>query len=284
MVKNSKGASINWFPGHMAKASRELEESLKLVDMIIEIRDARMPFASFNESFKKIYSNKKRLIIFNKADQLNSIDIKKIEDYFKDENILLIDARDKSIKSVVVKKINEICKDKVERNLRRGIKNTEIRSMVIGIPNVGKSTFINTISSRKSLKVENKPGVTRNLQWVMVDKTIKLLDTPGILPPKLNSEDDAILLSLLGSIKDDILDPIKTATYALEYINNIDFNILKDRYNIETFDNPLEEIAKSKNILQNNDYDLDKTAIFVINDVRNGKLGKILWEDLNARK
>lgn len=284
MVKNSKGASINWFPGHMAKASRELEESLKLVDMIIELRDARMPFASFNESFKNLYINKKRLIIFNKADQVNSSDLKKIEDCFKDENILLIDARNKSIKSLVIKKINEICKDKIERNLRKGIKNTEIRSMVIGIPNVGKSTFINSVSSKKSLKAENKPGVTRSLQWVMVDKTIKLLDTPGILPPKLNSEDDAILLSLLGSIKDDILDPIKVALYALDYINKIDFNILKDRYNIETFENVLEEISKSKNILQNNVYDLNKTAIFVINDVRNGKLGKILWEDLDARK
>lgn len=283
MIKNS-GASINWFPGHMAKASRELAESLKLVDMIIELRDARIPNASFNESFKNLYVNKKRLIIFNKADLVNDSDKRKIENVFKDENILLVDARNKSVKSFVIKKINEICKDKIERNLRKGIRNTEIRSMVIGIPNVGKSTLINTISSKKSAKVENKPGVTRSLQWVIVDKTIKLLDTPGILPPKLNSEQDAILLSLLGSIKDDILDPIKIANYALDYIYKIDTDILKGRYDIEAFNNILEEIARSKNIMKNGELDLLKTSLMVINDIRDNKLGKIMWEEIDAWK
>lgn len=281
MEKNTK-ASFNWYPGHMEKARRELEASIKLVDIVIEIRDARMPFASFNESFKNIYNNKKRLIIFNKADQINSNDIKKIEDKFKDEIILIVDARNSRTRSLITNKIKSISKDKIERNLKKGIKNTEIRCMVIGIPNVGKSTLINTLASKNSLRVENKPGVTRSLQWVYVDKNIKLLDTPGILSPKLNSENDAILLSLLGSIKDDIVDPYKCASYAVLYLCKYNKNILKDRYNIETFDDVLKDIAIKKNILKNGEADINKVSSVLINDIRSGKLGKILWEEIDA--
>ena len=174
-------------------------------------------------------------------------------------------------------------RDKIEKNLKRGIRNTEIRVMVIGIPNVGKSTFINNISSKKSTKVENKPGVTRSLQWVIIDKTIKLLDTPGILAPKFNNEKDALILSLLGSVNDEVIDIEDCAEYACKYLYNLDKNILKERYECDSSNNFVENIAKKKNIFKdNNELDILKTSKMIVNDIRNGKLGKIIWEEIDA--
>lgn len=270
-------AKFNWYPGHMAKAKRELEDSIKLVDFIIELRDARMPIASFNETFKDLYKNKKILVIFNKSDLIDDASKDQLKKKYKDS--ILIDAKASNTKKLVISKINELGKDKIEKNIKKGIRNTELRAMIIGIPNVGKSTLINNISSKKSAKVENKPGVTRSLQWVNIDKTIKLLDTPGILAPKLNSNEEALLLALLGSINDEVIDTEECARFAIEYLNNKDSNILINRYNASS----LEDIAKINKIYKtNNEIDLLKTSKTIINDIRNGKLGKLIWEKIDA--
>ena len=281
MDKNK--ASFNWFPGHMAKAKRELEENIKLVDLIIELRDARMPLASFNESFKDLYKNKKTLTIYNKADLIDDNSKDLIKKRYSNDNILLIDSKASSTKKVVISKINELSKDKIEKNLRRGIRNTEIRVMVIGIPNVGKSTLINTISSKKSAKVENKPGVTRSLQWINIDKTIKLLDTPGILAPKLNSKKDALLLSLLGAINDEVIDIEACAEYACGYLWENNKEILISRYGIDSNKDFINNIGESKKVFKTNgEIDSLKTAKMIVNDVRDGKLGKLIWEKIDA--
>ena len=270
-------AKFNWYPGHMAKAKRELEDSIKLVDIIIELRDARMPIASFNETFKDLYKNKKILVIFNKADLIDDANKDLLKKKYKDS--LLIDAKASNTKKLVISKINELAKEKIEKNIKKGIRNTEIRAMIIGIPNVGKSTLINNISSKRSAKVENKPGVTRSLQWVNIDKTIKLLDTPGILAPKLNSNEEALLLALLGSINDEAVDIEECARFAIEYLNNKDSNILINRYNAIS----LEDIAEINKIYKtNNEIDTFKTAKMIVNDIRNGKLGKLIWEKIDA--
>ena len=280
---NKDSATFNWFPGHMAKANRELEESIKLVDVIIEIRDARMPFASFNKEFKKIYNNKKRLIVFNKADLIDTISQNKIINLFKEEEVLLVDAKSSSCKNKVLSKIKELAKAKIEKNLKRGIRSTEIRVMVIGIPNVGKSTLINTLSSKKSAKVENKPGVTRSLQWVQIDKTIKLLDTPGILAPKFNNKNDSLVLSLLGSVNDDVVDIQEVSEFACKYLNDNYKDSLIERYGVDVESNFIHNIAIKNNIYRtNNVIDEEKTARMIINDARNTKFGKIVWEKLDA--
>ena len=281
MIKEN--ASFNWFPGHMAKANRELVESLKLVDVIIEIRDARMPSASFNKEFEKIYNSKKRLILFNKADLIDYASQSKILDLYKTEEVLLVDAKNPLCKNVVLNKIKELAKAKIEKNLKRGIKSTEIRVMVIGIPNVGKSTLINTLSSKKSAKVENKPGVTRSLQWVQIDKTIKLLDTPGILAPKFNSKNDSLVLSLLGSVNDEVIDIQEVSEFACEYLNSNYKEAFINRYGVDVNNDFIKNIAIKNNIYKtNNVIDEDKTARLIINDVRNTKFGKIVWEKLDA--
>lgn len=261
----------------MAKAKRELEDSIKSVDLIVELRDARMPYASFNETFKDLYKNKKTLVLFNKSDLIDDNSKELLKRKFNDA--LLIDSKASNTKKQVIAKINELSKDKVERNIKKGIRNTEIRVMIIGIPNVGKSTLINNISSKKSAKVENKPGVTRSLQWVSIDKTIKLLDTPGILAPKFNSDKDALLLSLLGSVNEEVIDIEECARFAIDYLNSINPNILMERYESNT----LEGIAESKKIYKtNNDIDILKTSKLIVNDIRNNKLGRIIWEKIDA--
>lgn len=273
--------NINWYPGHMAKAKKELEDSIKLIDIIIEIRDARMPISSCNHHFKDLYNNKKVLTIFNKSDLIDDDSICILKEKYS-VNTLFINSKSKKTKSIVVDKIKELGMNKIEKNKKRGIKNTEIRVMIIGIPNVGKSTLINNISNKNSVKVENKPGITKNLQWISVDHNIKLLDTPGILPPKFNDEKTSLLLSLLGSINDNIIDKEACAEYAIEYLNNINADILKRRYG-ELSNYSIKNIAELKNIYKNNnELDILKTSNMIINDVRNNAFGKIVWESINA--
>lgn len=283
MNKDNNNASFNWYPGHMAKAFKDLENSIKLVELVIEVRDARMPFASSNKALEDLCKNKNRLIILNKADLLDKESLHKLESIFNDSNILLLDSKKVSSRNIIISKIKELSKPKIDKNIKRGIKNTEIRVMIVGIPNVGKSTIINTVSSKKSVKVENKPGVTRSLQWVSIDKSIKLLDTPGVFSPKFNNNEEAMVLSILGSINDDVINIEECAEYACKYINTIDKNILIDRYGIAPDKDYLEVIGNKNNIYKGKGIvDVRKTAHMIINDIRNGKLGNFIWEKINA--
>lgn len=272
--------SIQWFPGHMAKATRQMEEQLKMVDIIIELRDARIPEASGNPLLKKLSVNKPVLIILNKADLADEQKSKQWQKTF--DNCLILNSKADKIDQIVVNEIKRILKDKIEKAKKRGIAKKTLRAMVVGIPNVGKSTFINSIVKRKIAKVENRPGVTKSLQWIRINDDVELLDTPGVLWPKFDNQDDAKLLALLGSINDDVLDKEEIVNFALNYIKNKYPDLLEQRYgSLDDSNNLVEKIALNKSwLISAGQANTAKCVDSLLKDIRSNKLGRITWQDV----
>lgn len=275
---------LNWYPGHMAKAKRQMEEELKLVDIVIEIRDARMPLASANPLLEELAKNKEKLVILNKADKADSKENSKWLAYF--DNVLLCDSLNENISIKVVNKVKEILKAKLEKAKARGIRNKVLRAMVVGIPNVGKSTFINNVVKKKVAKAENRPGVTKNLQWIRINNEVELLDTPGVLWPKLEDQNQAKILALLGSINDQILDSEELAYFGLNYIKENYPNVLNKRYGIdENASDLIEAIGKSKLwLISEGLVDRTKTYKMVLKDIRENKIDRITFEKYESIK
>ena len=218
--------NVQWYPGHMTKAKRQMQEDIKLIDLIIELVDARVPLSSRNPDIDELGKNKSRLILLNKSDLADERQNEAWKTYFQAKGfyVVKVDSRNGSGMKAINNVIQEACKEKIERDRRRGIKNRPIRAMVVGIPNVGKSTFINTFAGRACAKTGNKPGVTKGKQWIRLNKNVELLDTPGILWPKFEDQAVGLRLALIGSIKEEILNTTEMA------IAFIDF--LKLRYSI----------------------------------------------------
>jgi len=275
---SEKSTSINWFPGHMAKARRQMEEQLKSVDIVIELRDARIPDASANPLIAQLAKNKPVLVILNKADLSDPDQNVKWRRRF--EHCLVCESTGKPIEKEVVSKVKEILKDKLERAKARGIRKKVLRAMVAGIPNVGKSTFINNIVKKKAAKAENRPGVTKSLQWIRINEDVELLDTPGVLWPKFENQDDARLLALLGSIKDDILDKEDLVLFALDYLKKEYPGAIQKRYEVdENGKDLLEEIGRRKQLLdQNGTVNTLRTIDMILKDIRSSRLGRISWQ------
>ena len=275
---------LNWYPGHMAKAKRQMEEELKLVDIVIEIRDARMPLASANPLLEELAKNKEKLVILNKADKADSKENSKWLACF--DNVLLCDSLNENISIKVVNKVKEILKAKLEKAKARGIRNKVLRAMVVGIPNVGKSTFINNVVKKKVAKAENRPGVTKNLQWIRINNEVELLDTPGVLWPKLENQYQAKILALLGSINDQILDSEELAYFGLNYIKENYPNVLNKRYGIdENASDLIEAIGKSKLwLISEGLVDRTKTYKMVLKDIRENKIDRITFEKYESIK
>ena len=210
--------NIQWYPGHMTKAKRQMQEDLKLIDLIIELVDARVPLSSRNPDIDQLGQNKSRLILLNKADLADERQNEAWKEYFQSKGfyVVKVDSRNGAGMKTIQNVIQEACKEKIERDRRRGIKNRPIRAMVAGIPNVGKSTFINTFAGKACAKTGNKPGVTKGKQWIRLNKNVELLDTPGILWPKFEDQLVGIRLACVGSIKDDILNIEELALWLLE--------------------------------------------------------------------
>ena len=278
MSENVK--QINWFPGHMANANRQMEEQIKLADIVIELRDARAPLASFNPTFDKLINNKPRLIILNKADLSDEEENRKWLKYFKDENTLMINSTHDNLKVIVVNKVKEILKEKIEKARAKGIRKKVLRAMVIGIPNVGKSTFINNIVKKKVAKVENRPGVTKALSWININEDLMLLDTPGVLWPKFENQEQARILALLGSINDDILDKEDLVNFGLNYISKEYPGNLNKRYGIdETGQDLVEAIGKAMGWLSSgNTVDRNKSYQLILKDIRLNSIGRMTFE------
>ncbi len=270
---------INWYPGHMAKARRQMEEQLKLVDIIIELRDARIPDASANPILKELSKNKPVLIILNKADLAD--EKKSLEWKARFENCLLTDSANGNLSKTVVNEVKEILKDKLERAKARGIRKKTLRAMVAGIPNVGKSTFINNIVKKKAAKAENRPGVTKSLQWIRINEEVELLDTPGVLWPKFEDQEDAMLLALVGSIKDDILDKEDLVRFGLERLKKLYPGLIHERYGVDEDEEDLIEAIGRKRLWLSSDQSVDrnKTTDLILKDIRSNKIGRITWED-----
>ena len=268
----------------MTKAVRQMQEDLKLIDLIIELVDARVPLSSRNPNIDDLGKNKARLVLLNKSDLADERCNLLWQEYFQEKGIhvLKVNARSgaglKSIQGVV----QEACREKIERDRKRGILNRPIRAMVVGIPNVGKSTFINSYAGRACTKTGNKPGVTKGKQWIRLNKNLELLDTPGILWPKFEDQQVGIKLSLIGSIKDEILNLDELALELLKRLHTDYPGILTERYGIEESEDGLkmlEAVAKARNcLLKGQELDYGKAARLLLEEFRNGKIGRITLE------
>ncbi len=281
--------NIQWYPGHMTKAKRMMQENIKLIDIVIELLDARAPLSSKNPDIDTLAANKSRMVILNKADMADAKKTAKWETYFKSKGffVLSMDSRKNSGMKPVSDTIREACREKIERDRKRGIINRPIRAMIVGIPNVGKSTFINSYAKKSCTKVGNKPGVTKGKQWIRIGKDVELLDTPGILWPKFEDQEVGLRLAYIGSINDEILTKSELALKFIEFLKFNYCNALADRYNIDMdFKNSenfeiLKQIAIARAcLLKGNEPDLDKAASIVFDDFRAGRLGRITLEEI----
>lgn len=276
--------NIQWYPGHMTKAKRQMQEDLKLIDLIIELVDARVPLSSRNPDIDQLGQNKSRLILLNKADLADERQNEAWKEYFQSKGfyVVKVDSRSGSGMKMIQNVIQEACKEKIERDRRRGIKNRPIRAMVAGIPNVGKSTFINTFAGKACAKTGNKPGVTKGKQWIRLNKNVELLDTPGILWPKFEDQLVGIRLACVGSIKDDILNIEELALWLLEKLKKDYPGALEKCYGISEEGTPLETleaIARARGCLKRGEeLDYVKTSGLIFDDFRGGKIGRITLE------
>lgn len=273
-----------WYPGHMTKARRMMQEDIKLIDLVIELVDGRVPLSSRNPDIDELGKNKARLILLNKADLSSDKYNAEWMSWFEAKGYFVVKINSKS--GAGIKAINgviqEACKEKIERDRRRGIKNRPVRAMVVGIPNVGKSTFINTFAGKACAKTGNKPGVTKGKQWIRLNKNVELLDTPGILWPKFEDQSVGMKLAMIGSIKDEILNTDELALKLIEFLLEHYTGFLNKRYECSEEDGAvdvLEQIAKNRGcLLKGNELDYTKAAGIVIDEFRSGKLGKITLE------
>lgn len=295
--KNFRPARFSWYPGHMAKTKREIAENLKLIDVVVEILDARIPISSQNPDIKNIISKKKKIILLNKCDLADEKETFKWKEYFKKQGLeaVLVNSNDgKGIKEVI-DKIEKVMKEELEENEKKGRIGKIIRVLILGIPNVGKSSFINRVSKKTTAKVGNKPGVTTQKQWIRVAKNIELLDTPGVLWPKFESQEVGLNLAFTGTIKDDILDKEEIAFYLLNFLIENYLNTLCIKYdlskqeieqNLEEYENKndviievMEQIGRRRGALVSGGrVDNKKVANIVLQDFREAKIGRITLE------
>ena len=276
--------NYQWYPGHMTKAKRMMQEDSKLVDLIIELVDARIPMSSRNPDIDEIGKNKFRIILLNKADLADDVGNALWAEYFREKGLFVqeVNARlGKGVKNIQPL-VQEACREKIERDRKRGIINRPVRAMVVGIPNVGKSTFINAFAGRACTKTGNKPGVTKGKQWIRLNKNLELLDTPGILWPRFESQKVGERLAMIGSINDEIIHADELAVAIIGFLQDKYPKLLAERYQITLNGNAyktLEEICIAKRcFLKGEAPDLMRAARLVVEDFRSGKMGKITLE------
>lgn len=276
--------NFQWYPGHMTKARRMMQENIKLIDLVIELVDARIPLSSRNPDIDELGKNKARLILLNKSDLADENHTNEWMNYFKGKNyhVVKVNSRSgmgiKSIQGVIL----EACKEKLERDRKRGILNRPVRAMVVGIPNVGKSTFINSLAGKACAKTGNKPGVTKGKQWIRLNKSVELLDTPGILWPKFEDQAVGLKLALIGAIRDDIMNLEELAAELISFLRTAYPGVLASKYNIRESEDSyacLSEIAESRKCIGNGGVlDIGKASSLFLDDFRNGKIGRITLE------
>lgn len=275
---------IQWFPGHMAKAKRQMEENLKKVDFIIEIRDARMPFSSKNPLIDEMVHQKPRLVILSKKDKADPKMSEKWIQVLNNEQTraIAMDLIHDNFRARIISESLELNKAFIEKQKKRGIRPRALRAMIVGIPNVGKSTLINSLAKRKAAQTGDKPGVTKSLQWIKVGPELEVLDTPGVLWPKFESEQSGLILAALGSIKDDVVHMDDLALYCCQYLMDNQPEALLKTYGIsqieETPWETLQAIARKRGWLLKGDIDENRTMRTFIQDIRSSKLGRITWE------
>ncbi len=276
--------NIHWFPGHMNKALHQVEEKIKVIDVIIELFDARAPLSSVNEDLEKVVSNKKKLYILTKSDLADPAQTTLWQKHFSNDNseVLVINLTNKGSYDQIANAVIRLGKSKWEKEKAKGMKPQPIRTMIIGIPNVGKSSLINLLAKRKVAGVQNKPGYTRGEQWIKVNKDFLLLDTPGILPMNYEKKQKAANLALLGSIREDILPNTDLVEMLLKFLKEKYPNALKERFGIEEITNHKEvctAIANKRGLLYSNgQFDIVRAEALLLKEFKDGLLGRITLE------
>lgn len=276
--------NYQWYPGHMTKAKRMMQENMKLIDLVIELVDARIPLSSRNPDIDELGKQKSRIILLNKADLADSSQNKAWLEYFKEKGFYALEINSKSgngMKSIQGL-VQEACKEKIERDRRRGIMNRPVRAMVVGIPNVGKSTFINSFAGKACTKTGNKPGVTKGKQWIRLNKGLELLDTPGILWPKFEDQEVGKRLAFIGSMNDEILHMDDLALFLIKFMQKEYPGLLAGRYGVEEGEKEIDtlmRITESRRcFLKGGELDYVKAAGIIMEEFRSGKLGRITLE------
>ena len=276
--------NIHWFPGHMNKALHEVEEKVKVIDVVIELFDARAPKSSVNEHLEKVIQHKKKLYVFTKADLADPEQTSKWQKHFRteDSEVLVVNVNDKNSYNSISNAVIRLGKSKWAKEMARGMKPQPIRTMIIGIPNVGKSSLINLLAKRKAAGVQNKPGYTRGEQWIRVNKDFLLLDTPGILPMSYENQEKAANLALVGSIREDILPNNELVSILLKFLKEHYPTALKERFGIENIGEAkdvLEEIANKRGLLAGSGrLDILKAESLLLKEFKDGLLGRISLE------
>lgn len=282
---NENKTNINWYPGHMAKTKREIREKLDLIDIVYEVIDARMPISSRLEDVNDITKNKKKIIILTKYDLCDKEETDKIINSYKNNSIVIPLDLLKGDVSIVINETVKLMKEENDKRKLKGMQERPARVAIIGAPNVGKSTLINRLVGRRSVNVGNKPGVTKSLSWIRINKDVELLDTPGILWSKIKDYDRGYILASFSSIKEEVARPIDVAVYILRKLEELYPDLLKERYGIDSLTDTLEEefeiIGRLRGALQRGGVaDYLKVATIVIKDLQEGRIGKITFDRL----
>ena len=284
----SEMQNIQWFPGHMTKTKRQIQASLKLVDAVAEIIDARIPVSSRNPDLDSIIQNKPRVVLMNKCDMADPSSTQKWINYFKNTGIVAIPIDCKTGRGInkFVSSVNEVLKEKIEKQKNKGLLNPTVRVMIVGIPNVGKSTFINRISKNRKAKAEDKPGVTRGNQWFTINKGFEVLDTPGVLWPKFEDKIVGDRLAFTGAVKDQIMDTELLAMRLLDFLKVEKNPIFVERFKLQN--EPIEDIEsyelleligrKRGMLISGGEIDTERAAIMLLDEYRSAKLGKCTFE------
>lgn len=270
---------IHWFPGHMKKALNEIEAKIKLVDIVIEILDARAPLSSTNPEFEKRIQNKKKIVIFSKADLADPVETQKWEQFFKKsvDSLLILNLNEPKSEKIIASEVKRLGEEKHKKEMAKGMKPQPLKTMIIGVPNVGKSSLINRLAKRSAAGVQNKPGYTRGEQYIKVNNDFILLDTPGILPMNYDDKKKATNLALLGSVKEDILPNEDLAIYLIKYLNKFYPDSLMGRFEISDlsdFEKVIDQICVKRGLLGNK----EKAYSLLLKEFKEGKLGRISLE------
>ncbi|XMB86975.1 ribosome biogenesis GTPase YlqF [Mycoplasmatota bacterium WC44] len=280
---------IQWYPGHMQKAKRQMTEKMGLIDVVFELVDARIPLSSTNPYVSEIIKDKPRVVLLNKSDKANEAKTKEWIKYFDSLGIVAVAINSLSGDGVskITKGAKIALKEKIEKDKAKGLKEKAIRALIVGIPNVGKSTLINRLASRRATKVGDRPGVTKTQQWIKVGKELELLDTPGILWNKFDEVETGYRLALTGAIKDEILPVDDVVIYGINFYKEHHPERIKKRYNVTDLEDPvdvLDQIGKSRGCIRGGQTDYEKVFTLFLNDVRGGLLGRITLDDVPIRE
>lgn len=282
-MNNENKTNINWYPGHMAKTKREVKEKIDLIDIVFEVIDGRIPYSSKNKDIEEITKNKKRILVITKIDLCDMDITSKWKQYYekKGYTVVLTDLLNNINVKEIFKLTDNLMVDINKKRKDKGLKERRVRALILGVPNVGKSTLINRLVGKKATKVGNKPGITKNLEWIRINDKLELLDTPGILWPRLDDNNVALNLASMTAIKEEVLNLESVAIYILNTMLNYYPSNITERYGINKDDDiilTLDKIGKKYGVIRNNEVDYDRVYGIILKDLREGYLGKVTFD------